>query len=71
MDHPWAHALDLLQAEGWNYTLTQLELSRLSRVEISRNGLSFAVQAPTLDEAVGSLFCFATVLERVPSPALH
>ena len=71
MDNPWAHALDLLQAEGWNYTLTQPAPSRLSRVEIRRNGVAYAVQAPTLDEAVGSLFGLATVLEKAPSQALH
>ena len=75
MDCPWIYALDLLKAEGWDYTLTEVkdraETSRFSRVEISRNGVAFAAQAPTLDEAVGSLYGLAKVMERVPSQALH
>lgn len=66
--YPWEHALDFLQAAGWSYrrkTLAPADGAPAREcVEISRDGLSFALCLPTLDETVGALYGIATLVER-------
>ena len=66
--YPWEHALDFLQADGWSYRRQAVKSKTKSEpkewVEISRNGLCFAISAPTLDEAVGALYGIASLVER-------
>ena len=68
MTHPWEHALDFLHADGWDFQLAIVPgpngdgPRRL--VEISRDGVRYAASAPTLDEAVGSIYGMVAVMAR-------
>jgi hypothetical protein len=71
---PWETDLDALKSDGWSYGYVKVKDQDTGRelwlVDISRNGARYSVKAPTIEDAVGVLYGFATTAE-IESNEVH